>query len=126
MNPTDDLPRAVANWVSMVIQQLNAEQTEVLRSCLEAPGPDVRVVFCMREGAVLLEVSSAGRRLENRQHLSDGRSVVAPHLAGRRPVRRGHMMAAQMEFCCTGPPVRAPSSNANIRKMIIMPVVLRP
>jgi hypothetical protein len=45
MNPTDDLPRAVANWVSMVIQQLNAEQTEVLRSCLEAPGPDVRVVF---------------------------------------------------------------------------------
>jgi hypothetical protein len=57
MNPTDDLPRAVANWVSMVIQQLSAEQTEVLRSCLEAPGPDVRVVFCMREGAVLLEVS---------------------------------------------------------------------
>ena len=61
MNPTDDLPRAVANWVSMVIQQLSAEQTEVLRSCLEAPGPDVRVVFCMREGAVLLEVSNAGR-----------------------------------------------------------------
>jgi hypothetical protein len=64
MNPTDDLPRAVANWVSMVIQQLSAEQTEVLRSCLEAPGPDVRVVFCMREGAVLLEVSNAVRRLE--------------------------------------------------------------
>ena len=64
MNPTDDLPRAVANWVSMVIQQLSAEQTEVLRSCLEAPGPDLRVVFCMREGAVLLEVSNAGRRLE--------------------------------------------------------------
>ena len=64
MNSTDDLPRAVANWVSMVIQQLNAEQTEVLRSCLEAPGPDVRVVFCLREGAVLLEVSNAGRRLE--------------------------------------------------------------
>ena len=64
MNPTDDLPRAVANWVSMVIQQLNAEQTEVLRTCLEAPGPDVRVVFCLREGAVLLEVSNAGRRLE--------------------------------------------------------------
>jgi hypothetical protein len=64
MNPTDDLPRAVANWVSMVIQQLSAEQTEVLRSCLEAPGPDVRVVFCLREGAVLLEVSDAGRRLE--------------------------------------------------------------
>ena len=39
----------MANWVSMVIQQLNAEQTEVLRSCLEAPGPDVRAVFCMRE-----------------------------------------------------------------------------
>jgi hypothetical protein len=64
MNPTDDLPRAVANWVSMVIRQLNAEQTEVLRTCLEAPGPDVRVVFCLREGAVLLEVSNAGRRLE--------------------------------------------------------------
>src|SRR5258708_25526823 len=64
MNPTDDLPRAVANWVSMVIQQLSAEQTEVLRTCLEAPGPDVRVVFCLREGAVLLEVSNAGRRLE--------------------------------------------------------------
>jgi hypothetical protein len=64
MNPTDDLPRAVANWVSMVIQQLNAEQTEVLRTCLEAPGPDVWVVFCLREGAVLLEVSNAGRRLE--------------------------------------------------------------
>ena len=64
MNPTDDLPRAVANWVSMVIQQLNAEQTEVLRSCLEAPGPDVRVVFCMREGAVLRAVCNAGRRLE--------------------------------------------------------------
>jgi hypothetical protein len=40
------------------------EQTEVLRTCLEAPGPDVRVVFCLREGAVLLEVSNAGRRLE--------------------------------------------------------------
>ena len=64
MNSTDDLPRAVANWVSMVVQQFNAEQTEVLRTCLEAPGPDVRVVFCLREGAVLLEVSNAGRRLE--------------------------------------------------------------
>jgi hypothetical protein len=64
MNPTDDPPRAVANWVSMVIQQLNSEQTEVLRTCLEAPGPDVRVVFCLRKGAVLLEVSNAGRRLE--------------------------------------------------------------
>jgi hypothetical protein len=49
MNPTDDLPRAVANWVSMVIQQLSAEQTEVLRTCLEAPGPDVRVVLCLRD-----------------------------------------------------------------------------
>ena len=64
MNSTDDLPRAVANWVSVAIQQLNAEQTEVLRTCLEAPGPDVRVVFCLQEGAVLLEVSNAGRRLE--------------------------------------------------------------
>jgi hypothetical protein len=64
MNSTDDLPRAVANWVSMVIQQLNAEQTEVLRTYLEVPGPDVRVVFCLREGTVLLEVSNAGRRLE--------------------------------------------------------------
>ena len=73
MNPTDDLPRAVANWVSMVIQQLSAEQTKVLRSCLEAPGPDVRVVFCMREGAVLLEVSNAGRRLElYREDVSSG------------------------------------------------------
>jgi hypothetical protein len=77
MNPTDDLPRAVANWVSMVIQQLSAEQTGVLRSCLEAPGPDVRVVFCMREGAVLLEVSNAGRRLElYREDVSSGNRRV--------------------------------------------------
>ena len=46
------------------VASCNAEQTEVLRSCLEAPGPDVRVVFCLREGAVLLEVSNAGRPLE--------------------------------------------------------------
>jgi len=59
MNPTDDLPRAVANWVSMVIQQLNAEQTEVLRSCLEA-WPRCAGRFCLRQGAVLLEVSNAG------------------------------------------------------------------
>jgi hypothetical protein len=76
MNPTDDLPRAVANWVSMVIQQLNAEQTEVLRTCLEAPSPDVRVVFCLREGAVLLEVSNAGRRLElYREDVTSGNGV---------------------------------------------------
>lgn len=84
MNPTDDLPRAVANWVSMVIQQLSAEQTEVLRSCLEAPGPDVRVVFCMREGAVLLEVSNAGRRLElYREDVSSGNRRGQSQEAGR-------------------------------------------
>ena len=89
MNPTDDLPRAVANWVSMVIQQLSAEQTEVLRSCLEAPGPDVRVVFCMREGAVLLEVSNAGRRLELY------REAVT---SGTRMSRRGQSQGAGRAF----------------------------
>ena len=89
MNPTDDLPRAVANWVSMVIQQLSAEQTEVLRSCLEAPGPDVRVVFCMREGAVLLEVSNAGRRLELYRE-----DVIS----GNRMSRRGQSQGAGRAF----------------------------
>jgi len=89
MNSTDDLPRAVANWVSMVIQQLGAEQTEVLRSCLEAPGPDVRVVFCMREGAVLLEVSNAGRRLElYREDVT----------SGNRMSRRGQSQGAGRAF----------------------------
>jgi hypothetical protein len=64
MNPPDDLRRFVANWVSTAIQQLNAEQTNVLRSCLEAPGADVRVVFCLKEGDVMLEVDNGGRRLE--------------------------------------------------------------
>jgi hypothetical protein len=64
MNPTDDLRRLVANWVSTAIQQLNAEQTKVLRTCLEAPGADVRVAFCLKEGDIMLEVDNAGRRLE--------------------------------------------------------------
>jgi len=91
MNPTDDLPSAVANWVSMVIQQLSAEQTEVLRSCLEAPGPDVRVVFCLREGAVLLEVSNAGRRLElYREDVTSGNGMN----------RRGHSQGRGLASEC--------------------------
>jgi len=63
--------------------------------------------------------------LWSRQHLSDGCSVAAPHLAGKRPGRRDRMMAAQMEFCGTRRPARALSSNANTRRMTIMPVVLK-
>ena len=76
-------------WCCMVIQQLNAEQTELLRSCLEAPGPDVRVVFCLREGAVLLEVSNAGRRLElYREDVT----------SGNRMSRRGQSQGAGRAF----------------------------
>ncbi|HEY6755328.1 MAG TPA: hypothetical protein VI077_11555 [Pseudolabrys sp.] len=66
MNPTDALTNAVANWVTMVGQQLNADGADVMRACVGADNADLCVVVRLREGAVILEGTNleAGQRIE--------------------------------------------------------------
>ena len=73
MNPTDTLIAALGPWLGAAAQQLDQERFETLRACLQADGADVRVVIRLREGAILLEATNNGQRLELY------REDVAPH-----------------------------------------------
>jgi hypothetical protein len=64
MNPTDTLIAALGPWLGAAAQQLDQERFETLRACLQADSADVRVVIRLREGAILLEATNNGQRLE--------------------------------------------------------------
>ena len=63
---TEALTIAMADWVSMAVQQLDQERMDVFNRCVATEGADIRVVVCLREGAVLLEATNmvAGTRFE--------------------------------------------------------------
>jgi hypothetical protein len=52
---TDTLTTAIAAWVAMVAQRLDAEHAELMRNCVAATGADLRVVARLKEGTIVLE-----------------------------------------------------------------------
>ena len=63
---TEALTISIADWVSMAVQQLDQERKDLFNRCVATEGADIRVVVCLREGAILLEATNvaAGTRLE--------------------------------------------------------------
>jgi len=78
MNPTHTLIGALGPWLIVAARQLDQERFEALRACLRADGADVRVVIRLREGAILLEATNNGQRLElYREDVAQHRSEEA-------------------------------------------------
>lgn len=63
---TEALTISIADWVSMVVQQLDQERMDLFNRCVATEGADIRVVVWLREGAILLEATNvaAGTRFE--------------------------------------------------------------
>jgi len=78
MNPTDTLIAALGPWLIVAARQLDRERFEALRSCLRADDADVCVVIRLRQGAILLEATNNGQRLElYREDVAQHRSEEA-------------------------------------------------
>jgi hypothetical protein len=55
---TDELTRAVEKWFKTAVLQLDEEQLQTLRASLNADHIEVRVLVCLREGALILDAIS--------------------------------------------------------------------
>jgi hypothetical protein len=64
MNPTDTLVAALGPWLSAAALQLDQERLEALRACLQSDDADVRIVIRLKEGAIVLDATNNGQRLE--------------------------------------------------------------
>jgi nitrogen fixation protein FixH len=62
---TDVLTKAIANWLTVAFQrELDEEKQKALGLCLTAEGADLQVVARLREGALIIESTAQGERVE--------------------------------------------------------------
>jgi hypothetical protein len=57
-DPTDALIKAMSAWASFAVLQLDQDQHNILRACLDQEGMDVHIVARLREGALILDAVS--------------------------------------------------------------------
>jgi hypothetical protein len=53
---TDRLTRAASSWFETAVLQLDQERLKTLQTCIQSDQTEVRVLACLREGALILEV----------------------------------------------------------------------
>ncbi len=64
MTPTENLIAAVGPWLSAAKLSMDQECLETLHACLQADGADVQINIRLREGAIVLDATNNGQRLE--------------------------------------------------------------
>jgi hypothetical protein len=63
-NLTNIMTAHVATWVTKAFEHLTAEQLKVVEATYADPEGDLRVVFRLKEGAIILEATKGDRRHE--------------------------------------------------------------
>jgi hypothetical protein len=64
MTPTENLLAAIGPWLSAAKLRMDQERLETLHACLQADGADVQIAMRLREGAIVLDATNKGQRLE--------------------------------------------------------------
>lgn len=64
MTPTENLIAAVGPWLSAAKLRMDQERLETLHACLQADGADLQIAIRLREGAIVLDATNNGQRLE--------------------------------------------------------------